>query len=245
MTNIRKILYHRTWPMVLDISDAITNLVARDGEGIPLALTIEQIAEELVRLSTIDDAGDITPLPTSAYIAVLDKFTNYLMTSTAFKGGYKHYENVSDTQVVPVTAFFFKSVYTDEARSCLDAMTSYEIKKSLPGRPSLLTNADKTLVDEDDDDVTNRSGRTVGIAVFPKNAKVMVGPGAYCPPLVKVWLKRSALILDGSADAFVKRAVRADTVSSPIERLRISTARTRQDILDAIPEDPPTGDPAA
>jgi hypothetical protein len=227
--NDRRSLFHRAIPMSIDVAEAIGNLVAGDSSGLPLALTIEQITAELVRMHTIDDDGDAVILPVASLSAVSEKFAGYLMTSAVFKSGYKTYESTTRNQVVPVTAFFFKVVYTDEARDCLDMVDEYTIMKSLPGRPSQITDANGNPLEEDE---YTRSGKTAGVAIFPMDHRL----SGQAPKLIGSWLQRGVAITVGANDAVTNRLENAASTSARIARLKESSRTVNRDMRAALPK---------
>jgi hypothetical protein len=232
--NDRRTLFHRRLPLAVDVADAIDNLVRSDTVGLPLAVTIEEIATELVRIANIDDEGDPVVLSESTRAAVTDRFTNYLSTSSIFRAGYKTYEAETRNQVIPVTRFFFTAVYTDEARDCLHVLDDYVIRKSLPTRSSPLTDREgNPLVFEDDEDAdSRRSGKTAGIAVFPQDHLVE----GFAPKLVGVWLQRSASITIGLNEATATRLENAASASPMIAPLRSSVQANKSNLIAALPK---------
>ena len=231
----RRSLYHRNLPMAVDVADAIKALIDRDDQGIPLALTIGEIAAELVHIASIDDEGVPVILPVSARNATLEKFSSHLLTSTTFKAGYKQYEFSSRNQVVPVTDFFFRSVYTDEARDCLESMTEYTLMKSLPARPSRLTDANGNPLNEEDDYADARSGRTKGIVIFPNNHRIE----GQSPKLVTAWMGRSAVVTVGSIKATGRRIENTGPPARQITSLKKSTKAIAHSITVALPKESP------
>lgn len=231
--NDRRTLFHRRLPLAVDVADAIDNLITADTAGLPLAVTIEDIAIELVRIANIDDEGDPVVLSESTRAAVTDRFTNYLSTSSIFRAGYKTYEAETRNQVIPVTKFFFTAVYTDEARDCLHVLDDYVIRKSLPTRSSAMTDREgNPLVLEDDEDPSPRSGKTAGIAVFPKDYLVE----GFSPKLIGVWLQRSAGITIGLNEATATRLENAASTSPMIAPLRRGVQVNKGNLIAALPK---------
>jgi hypothetical protein len=233
--NVRRTLYHRSRPMGIDVAEAISAIAARDEDGLPLAITREIVAKELVRIANTDDNGEVIPLSASSERLVEENFRNLLATSSVFQSGYKHYEKNTGNQVVPVTDYFFKAVYDDGARDCLDAMTDIDLQQSLPKRPSISTDEHgNPLEGEAGETVILVSGKIAGIVIFQQGVR-----GA----LAVAWLARLASVQFGNREndregvlgTFVRRLGNAKPDSVAVGNLKESAPAFTRDVRAALP----------
>ena len=96
----------RRWghPMGFDAADAIEAIVKADGQGPPIGITREQVADELGRLAITDpERHRVVPLSASSVFEPF--FSDVLRTSRLFQSGYEAYAERTNHQVVPTTDF--------------------------------------------------------------------------------------------------------------------------------------------
>lgn len=226
----RSPLYHRTRPMGCDVSDAVAAIIGRDGKGLPLAITREQIAKELVRIANTDDDGEVVPLSESTKKLVEENFLNTLRTSGVLQSGYELYSRETKNSVVPVTDYFFNYVYDDNTRDVLDAMSENDITQSLPKRPSLPRDAQGRIIGSDDGVGVIPSGRIAGIVVYPNGEK---------GPLVIAWLRRLASVTSGQAASTVRKIENArPDANVAVDHLKEITGDFNKNMRLALPKPP-------
>jgi hypothetical protein len=90
--------------MGFDAADAIEAIVKADGQGPPIGITREQVADELGRLAITDpERHRVVPLSASSVFEPF--FSDVLRTSRLFQSGYEAYAERTNHQVVPTTDF--------------------------------------------------------------------------------------------------------------------------------------------
>lgn len=194
----RQPLRNRESVMHSDVCDAIRELVAPqmlDGHlSAPVALDQPTIIEQLILLAHKEDDGIISEITPIVRRTMFNSFIAQLSDSSVLRVGYKKFEADARLPVVPVTTFFFKRVYTEATRDCLDAMSHEEIRQSLPRRESRVRDPKTGHHIRDDDDEFIVSGSVAGIVVFPPNMNCT---------LLTEWLRRRSNVMIGSVQSTI------------------------------------------
>lgn len=218
-----------------DIAQAITELVGRT--ELPLAFTREQVVDQLLIIVETDDEGLRHKLENGIREAVREKFENRIINSSLFQAGYKHYEKDSENPVVPVTKYFFTSVY-HSGTNAIDAMTNFDMQHSLPKRTSNARGRDLETGEEIANDAVIDSGPIAGIIIFPPNYGARRKDGEN-PALLQKWLERGVRVTEGANTHIANRLAyaRPNTTSAATAR---DTAKTiGSGLRRALPKLPP------
>ena len=194
-----------------DVAEAISRLVGPDDRMLPEAFNKHAIVGKLIEIAHELDDGTIDEITPIVRSTMAEKFYNVLTNTATFQAGYKRYERNSKFPVVPVTDFFFKTVYSEgECASILDAMTDLEIRQSLPKRPSRGRQANP------DGEIEYMHGEDGEILVFGELAGIVVFPVNMQSNLMRAWLQRLAKISSRSIQSTVQRIeyARPETLST-------------------------------
>jgi len=220
----RSLLCYRERPFGSDVADAIGNLMRRNGDELPFAITKEQIIDELVEMASIEDDDDgntrVRPHTVAAAKALQKSYAVHITESATFSLGYKRYERDSKHPVVPVSAFFFRHIYGDgSVRDVLDAMTETEAKQSLPRR------YEKARDDNGEERIVYND--IAGIVIFPVNSR---------SHLIAMWLRRMASTTQGLVEGTVGRIERARPQTNAIAELKEMVRPLRTEMHRALPK---------
>jgi hypothetical protein len=207
---MRHPLRERELPLSCDVALAISSLVG-DRNNLPIAINRAQIIDKLIEMAHEEDDGTIGHISRIARRAMTDSFYNRLTNTAVFQAGYKQYEKNAENPVVPITDFFFKNVFANgDVVDCLDAMSDFEIRQSLPKRMSPMLQSDGNDVIRDDRGDVIRSGEIAGIVILPPNSRVN---------LLAVWLKRRANSTIGQLKSTVTSIKHAKPEAPAVEKL--------------------------
>ena len=238
--NMRNPLCDRENVLSSDVADAIEALV-QGYPDLPLPLDKAIVIAQLIRLSHTQEDGTVAPISRMVERALTQSFTSRLTDTTVFSAGYQHYEKRSELPVVPVTDFFFKVILDGSdptVAECLDAMSDYEIRQSLPKRRSAIRiDEDGDFVRSDDTGDVMHSGSIAGIIVFPANNR---------SALLRSWLERRANVATGQMSSVVAVLGHARPESSAVEHLREHVETVKPSMRKALPQSkvkrpPPSG----
>src|SRR5262245_29130825 len=104
----RQPLRKRESLLACDVTDAIRALCEQ--VVLPLALTRQRVAEQLVILAHTEDDDTVGEITKIARRTMLNQFHQQMNGTSIFGAGYRTYENESSLPIVPVNAFFFRHV---------------------------------------------------------------------------------------------------------------------------------------
>ena len=227
----RRPLRMRKHPIAPDISDAITQIVDRLDNDLPIAITKTMVIEELIAIVHTDDAGNTFDPSPITYDALFERFKNRLTNSASFQTGYKHYENVSANPVIPVTDYFFANVFADgSVADALDAMSDFEVLQSLPKRKG-------RVADEDADDfMRDENGE---LLLFGELAGIVVCPPGIQIKLQTAWMKRRANMFVGSGKSVTASIGKARPGVEAVQELQAKVSDVEETVIRALPKLPP------
>ena len=194
-----------------DVAEAIKLIV--QPLILPTAIDKKSVVRKLVMIANTNEEGAYTEPSVANRRALSDLYFNRLSNSSIFQAGYKRFEEEETYPVVPVTLFFFNSVFVNgDVTEALNAMTEFEIKQSMPrrkGRVPLDANNSEYARDEDGDLLM--SGDIAGIVVFPPGSRTALLHG---------WLARMVGVAQGSLGTTVNRIENSRPNTASVESLK-------------------------
>jgi hypothetical protein len=223
----RRPLCERENPLSSDVADAIEELV-REGGDLPVAMNREHIADKLLDMASIDDAGARFHVPRIFQDAARRQLIDKLYNSALLQAGYRHYEKRSENPVVPITEFFFKNIYGegDDLTECLHALDAFSIRMSLPKRSSHQRNNDGEVIYGADNQPLLEKGEVYGIVVFPPNSSF---------DLLRAWLERRGNVAVGQLTSTTQSIRHARPESPRVTELEETTHSAKSKIGRALP----------